>query len=218
MIMKKISVITLLLFFLLSTALYGIDFSYDFGLISSVAENDDYDWDFNSELRWKYFSASILYQKKESRKILNYETEIVKNWKYFGLSNKRTYIENRINDISLEGILRYPIENKEFKYLIIKYIAVGSWEAGFRQTWSGENMRPHSNVVFGKTLKREVDIFFCPATLEYSFYYISENFENWKKENEVRFDLWLLSYISIYFKYQLNENWLRISNGMKIRL
>lgn len=216
--MKYIKVIPLLFFLCLSTALFGLEFDYDMYVISSDLDKNDIDWQVSSELRWKYFSANAVYRDVAGEQTLNYETRIEKNWKYLKIINKRLYVENRINDISIEALGKYPIENKVSDLWILQYIVLGNWELGYRQTWSGENMKPSSKIVAGKSLHRKIDFFLAPADFEYSFYYISQNFKDWSQENKIRFDFWLLSYLSIYFKYELNNEWFRVSNGLRIKI
>lgn len=212
------SITTLLVLLLLSTALYGVDFSYDLSLISARDESNGYDLTLGSEIIVKNFEASLLYMKEAGQVTLNYETTAKKEWKYAKITTNRTYIEDKVNKIYLEAVGKYPVKNKDFGFLILKYISVGNWEAGYRQTWSGERMIPKSNIVLGKSLNRKVELFFAPAELSYSFYYTSSDFEQWQEETNAKFEVWLLSYLSVYFRLEQKESWLRLANGLRIKL
>ena len=212
--MKKLLILFILL--LLPTFLIGLDLGISFSMRTSNTSNL-LNYQFVSDFNYKdHIKAEFQYEKNNGITHFNYITELTQKWSYLAVSSKRTFIEDKINQISLEALGRYLIEQKRWNFWLIKFISNGYWEAGLRQCWD-KNI-PSTNIVIGKSYSKELKFFLIPAKYEYSLFYYSNDFKKWLNESSLAVNFSILANLDFFVKYLLKEDWLNFRMGLRLNI
>lgn len=205
----------LFILFFLNSNLSAIDLKFDFGFNIASSQNNTGDIEQTIDYSMNYSDnilADIEYKVRNNETIINWNTETRYSWKYFELKNKVVNIKNKENNVSLEGLLQYPIKdkNKESSFSLIKLISNGHWKIGLRQSWdylNELNGSPSTNIVIGKSFSKELRFFITPADFKYELMFSSNNFKYWDKETSIKASLKLLTFVDFFLKYKLIDSY-----------
>ena len=213
--MKKLLLLFVILLF--SSFVYSFDFGVSLSL-RTAKDNSKFDYQFSSEIEIKdRLNAEIEIERENGKHYLNYITELFQKGHHYVVSTKRTYIQCRsIDQIYLEALGRYSIQQTKWKLFLIKYITNGWWNLGIRQEW---NLGlPSTNIVIGKSFKKELFFFLMPADIEYKTEFISSNFKKWDNESFCKISFSFVTFIDYYLKYIVRENYFQMKMGLMLKL
>lgn len=212
--MKKLFTLVVILF--LSSSVYTFDFGMSFSA-RTAKTSELYDYQLLTEISTKHIEAEFEMERDDGQKYFNYITELHHDWRYMAIKSKRTYIEwLDINQIYIETVGRYMVSQKRWKFFIVKWISNGYWNAGLRQTW--DNGIPNTDVIIGKSFKKEIKFFIAPAKFEYSINYFSPDFKKWENECNMKFNTSLLTYLDLYVKFVLRPDFIQFKTGLQVKI
>ena len=201
--MKKISLILILTF--IPVILFSLEFGFSYSMRNAKEKGCKYDYEFATELNVSdRFYGEIEKERENGESYLNYELKLMQKWANLTLTAKRDYIDSRDKDkISLTAKGRYLVDSTRIDLFILKFVTEGYWNAGLRQEW--DKKIPSTNVVFGRSLKKELNFFLFPAVFEYSLDFYSSDFVDWKMESEVELKFEILTYLDFFMRYKTKD-------------
>lgn len=196
-------------------SLVSLELGMSFSL-RTAKESNLLDYQFASDFNYKdHIKAELEYERENGSTYFNYSTELTQKWTYLTLAVKRNSIEwLDIDNISVEALGRYFVEQEKTKFFLIRFISNGYWEAGIRQQW--DKGIPSTNIVLGKSFEKDLNFFLTPAKFEYSINYFSSDFKKWLNESYCTISFSLLANLDFYLEGVLKPDFFRFKTGIKI--